>query len=64
MLEAIKAAGGRVRRARVTAIEGAEPFDIRLDEAGQITTLRADRIVNAAGRSSTTSRRWSARSFP
>ena len=49
MLEAIKAAGGRVRRARVTAIEGAAPFDIRLEEAGQPATLRADRIVNAAG---------------
>ena len=49
MLEAIKAAGGQVRRARVTAIDGAAPFDIRLDEAGQAATLRADRIVNAAG---------------
>ncbi len=49
MLETIKAAGGRVRRARVTAIEGAAPFDIRLEEAGQLATLRADRIVNAAG---------------
>ncbi len=49
MLEAIKAAGGRVRRARVTAVDGPTPFTIGLDEAGQTATLRADRIVNAAG---------------
>ena len=49
MLEAVKAAGGRVRRARVTAIEGAAPFTLRIEEGGQPAALRADCIVNAAG---------------
>ncbi|GJD47807.1 D-amino acid dehydrogenase [Methylobacterium crusticola] len=49
MLEAIRAAGGRLLRAQVTAIESGPPFTLSLrDEAGS-STLRADRIVNAAG---------------
>jgi glycine/D-amino acid oxidase-like deaminating enzyme len=46
MLEAIRAAGGRVVRARVAAIEGAAPFTLRLP-GGE--ALRAARVVNAAG---------------
>jgi glycine/D-amino acid oxidase-like deaminating enzyme len=46
MLEAIRAAGGRVLRGTVQAIEGAAPFVLKL---GDGATLRADRIVNAAG---------------
>lgn len=49
MLDAIKSAGGRVRRARVTAIQGPGPFTLTLEEAGETATLRADRVVNAAG---------------
>jgi glycine/D-amino acid oxidase-like deaminating enzyme len=46
MLETIRAAGGRVVRARVAAIEDATPFSLRLDGGG---VLRAGRVVNAAG---------------
>ena len=46
MLEAIREAGGRVLRAKVTAIEGTSPFLIRL---GDGAALRAGRLVNAAG---------------
>ena len=49
MLEAIRAAGGRVRRARVAAIDGASPFLLQLEGADGASTLRADRVVNAAG---------------
>lgn len=49
MLEAIRAAGGRLRRARVTAIEGRAPFTLQLDTADGPARLRADRVVNAAG---------------
>lgn len=50
MLEAIRAAGGRLRRARLTAVEGTAPFVLRLESAdGVASTLQADRLVNAAG---------------
>ncbi len=49
MLEAIKAAGGRIRRARVTGIQGSAPCVIELEEDGHTSALRADRVVNAAG---------------
>ena len=49
MLEAIRAAGGRVRRARVTAIDRDVAFRLTLQEAEGPSTLRADRVVNAAG---------------
>ena len=49
MLEAIRAAGGRLLRGRVTAIGGSRPFALRLDTAEGGMELRAERIVNAAG---------------
>jgi len=49
MLEAVRAAGGRVCRARVTAIEAGTPFMLSLDDGDGASTLRADRVVNAAG---------------
>ena len=49
MLETIRAAGGRVVRARVTAIEGVEPFSLRLEAASGENVLRASKVVNAAG---------------
>ena len=49
MLDAIRAAGGRVRRARVTGMQAGERFILGLREANQAATLRADRVVNAAG---------------
>ena len=49
MLEVVRAAGGKVRRARVSAIEPSPPFTLHL--AGEVgpARLRADRVVNAAG---------------
>lgn len=49
MLEGIRAAGGRLLRARLAGIEGGSPFALRLDGADGPATLKADRIVNAAG---------------
>ena len=49
MIEAIRAAGGRIRRAKVVGIGGTAPFTLELEDAGGAATLRADRIVNAAG---------------
>ncbi len=49
MLEEIRAAGGRFRQARVTAIAAGEQFDIEIDANGVRETVRADVIVNAAG---------------
>lgn len=49
MLEAVRAAGGRVRRARVTAIQAGPPFTLSLADGNGSSTLRADRVVNAAG---------------
>ena len=49
MLEAIRAAGGRLRRAQVSAIERGAPFTLRLEDAEGASSLRAARVVNAAG---------------
>ncbi len=49
MLDAIRAAGGQLRRARVVGITGPAPFTLHLEEAGGAAALRADRLVNAAG---------------
>lgn len=49
MLEAIKAVGGKVRRAGVAGIENGPPFTLHLKGAAGASTLRADRVVNAAG---------------
>ncbi len=49
MLERIRAAGGRVLRARVRGIGGGAPFALDLEGPEGRATLRADRIVNAAG---------------
>ena len=49
MLEEIRAAGGRLLRARVTGLVTGPPFRIELSADGTTRLLRADRIVNAAG---------------
>ena len=49
MLETIRAAGGTLRRARVTAIERDRAFKLSLAADDGAATLRADRVVNAAG---------------
>ena len=49
MLEAIRAVGGQVRRARVAGITGQAPFTLHLEVADGASDLRADRVVNAAG---------------
>lgn len=49
MLEAIRAAGGRVHRGRLVGIEAGPPFTLALEDGEGRTTLRADRVVNAAG---------------
>lgn len=49
MLEAVRAAGGRIRRARVMAIQDGPPFTLSLQDGDGPSTLRADRVVNAAG---------------
>jgi glycine/D-amino acid oxidase-like deaminating enzyme len=49
MLERIRAAGGRILRARLAGIEGPSPFTLRLEGPDGPATLRAERIVNAAG---------------
>ncbi len=49
MLEAIRAAGGRVLRAHLTAIDDTAPFSLRLQATDGETVLRALKIVNAAG---------------
>lgn len=49
MLEAIRAAGGKIRRAGVEGIENGPPFTLHLGGAAGPSTLRADRLVNAAG---------------
>jgi glycine/D-amino acid oxidase-like deaminating enzyme len=49
MLEQIRAVGGRMLRARLVGIEGGAPFALRLEGENAPATLRADRIVNAAG---------------
>ena len=49
MLDAIRAKGGRVRRATLKSIGGTAPFLLRLQDGEGAATLRADRLVNAAG---------------
>lgn len=49
MLEAIRAAGGSVRRAEVRGISAGAPFRLELQSDQGTATLKADRIVNAAG---------------
>jgi glycine/D-amino acid oxidase-like deaminating enzyme len=49
MLETIRAAGGRLVRARVAAIDGRAPFLLQLETPDGGATLRAARLVNAAG---------------
>ena len=49
MLEAIRAAGGRLIRARVTHITHPAPFVLALETPVGHSTLRAEIIVNAAG---------------
>ncbi|WP_428484661.1 NAD(P)/FAD-dependent oxidoreductase [Rhodopila sp.] len=49
MLESIRAAGGQVRRARVTAIDRDAAFTLTVREKDGTASLRADRVVNAAG---------------
>ena len=49
MLEAVRGAGGRVRRGRVTAIEVGPPFALALEDRDGASILHADRVVNAAG---------------
>ena len=49
MLEAIRAAGGKVQRAKVVAIDGNAPFVLDLEQEGGSKKLRADRVINAAG---------------
>lgn len=48
-LEKIKAAGGRVIRGKVIAIEGGSPFDLVIQTDDGQTRLRTERVVNAAG---------------
>ena len=49
MLETIRAAGGRLHRANLVGIEAGPPFTLTLDTGEGRTTLRVDRVVNAAG---------------
>ncbi len=49
MLEAIRAAGGTLRRARVMGVRAGPPFALDLAEGDGTAMLHADRVVNAAG---------------
>jgi len=49
MLEAVRAAGGRVEQGRVTAIESGGRFVLHLDRPAGPVALRAEVLVNAAG---------------
>jgi glycine/D-amino acid oxidase-like deaminating enzyme len=49
MLEQVRAAGGRVLRGRLFAIEAAAPFRLRLETPAGTAALDAARLVNAAG---------------
>lgn len=49
MLEAIRSAGGRLLRQEVVSIEPGPPFTLTLEDKKGRSTLRADRIVKAAG---------------
>jgi glycine/D-amino acid oxidase-like deaminating enzyme len=49
MLEAVRAAGGRLLRGRIVSVKGAAPFALAVETPGEPQTLQADRFVNAAG---------------
>lgn len=49
MLEALREAGVRIRRAAVTAIEPGSDFRLALREEAGATSMRAEKVVNAAG---------------
>lgn len=49
MLERIREAGGRLMRGKVASIEGKDPFVLAVVTPGGQTTLRAEKVVNAAG---------------
>ena len=49
MLETIAEAGGRLVRGRLAAVEGTDPFVLRVAAPDGAVTLRADRLINAAG---------------
>ncbi|MCX2698586.1 NAD(P)/FAD-dependent oxidoreductase [Ochrobactrum chromiisoli] len=49
MLEFIKENGGRLVRGEVTGIERGSQFDLAIKTESGVSTLKADRIVNAAG---------------
>jgi len=49
MLETVRAQGVRLLRADVRSITGTSPFILELTPEGKARTLRAQRIVNAAG---------------
>lgn len=49
MLEAIRAAGGRVLRGEIIAIEGTAPFTLAVKTPDGRVSLQATRLVNAAG---------------
>ncbi|MGL4290155.1 MAG: NAD(P)/FAD-dependent oxidoreductase, partial [Phreatobacter sp.] len=49
MLEAVRTAGGRLKRGKVVGIEGGQPFVLSLATAEGHETIRAERLVNAAG---------------
>src|SRR5258708_562768 len=49
MLEAIRAAGGRVLRGEVVEIESGAPFTLGVDTSDARVHVRAVRMVNAAG---------------
>ncbi len=49
MLEAITEGGGQLIRGQVSAIETGPSFDLRIETREGARSLRADRVVNAAG---------------
>jgi glycine/D-amino acid oxidase-like deaminating enzyme len=49
MLETIRSSGGRQIRGQVVGVEATAPFVLSVAKGDQILTLRAERIVNAAG---------------
>lgn len=49
MLEKIREAGGQVLRGKVTAIQSNDPFLLSVDTPSGSISVRADRLVNAAG---------------
>ena len=49
MLEAVRAAGGRLLRGKIVGVEGAAPFRLAVQTPAGNEVLHADRLVNAAG---------------